>query len=112
MNINALSLAIRERLTKHAHEQYFQGITFYRVANLDNRINNADQLLTQDIDKFSETLSHLYSDTLKPIVDIILFARKLSQAIGAEGPSIIISYFLSTAVILRTFSPPFGKCRF
>ncbi|KAJ3224334.1 ATP-binding cassette sub- D member 3 [Clydaea vesicula] len=122
MNISALSLAIRNRLTKHAHNQYFKGITFYKVANIDNRINNADQLLTQDIDKFSDTLSHLYSDTLKPIVDIVLFAMKLSQAIGAEGPLIIIGYFVSTAFgknilynhfniveALRVISPPFGK---
>lgn len=80
MNIAALSLAIRSRLTKYAHEQYFKGITFYKVSNIDNRINNADQLLTQDIDKFSDTMSRLYSDTLKPIVDILLFAMKLSQA--------------------------------
>ncbi|KAJ3088108.1 ATP-binding cassette sub- D member 3, partial [Quaeritorhiza haematococci] len=109
MNIAALSLAIRNRLTKYAHEQYFKGITFYKVANIDNRVNNADQLLTQDIDKFSDTLSHLYSDTLKPVVDIVLFAIKLSQAIGREAPLVIIAYFFSTAVALRTFSPPFGK---
>jgi ATP-binding cassette subfamily D (ALD) protein 3 len=56
------------------------GITFYKVANIDNRIQNADQLLTQDIDKFSENLSHLYSDISKPLVDIVLFAYKLGQA--------------------------------
>lgn len=55
------SLAIRNRLTKHAHSLYFKGITFYQVSNIDNRVNNADQLLTQDIERFSETLAHLYS---------------------------------------------------
>jgi ATP-binding cassette subfamily D (ALD) protein 3 len=47
---------------------------------LDNRLQNADQLLTQDIDKFSENLSHLYSDIAKPLVDIGLFAYKLGEA--------------------------------
>jgi ATP-binding cassette, subfamily D (ALD), member 3 len=45
--ISKLALAFRSRLTKYAHNQYLQGITFYQVANLDNRIQNADQLLTQ-----------------------------------------------------------------
>jgi ATP-binding cassette subfamily D (ALD) protein 3 len=102
----ALSLAIRNRLTKHAHALYFKGITFYQVSNIDNRVNNADQLLTQDIERFSETLAHLYSDTLKPVVDIVLFAAKLSQAIGVEGPMIILGYFVSTAFCLRIISPP------
>jgi hypothetical protein len=34
----------------------------------------------QDIDKFSENLSHLYSDIAKPLVDIALFAYKLGEA--------------------------------
>jgi ATP-binding cassette subfamily D (ALD) protein 3 len=110
LNISALKLAIRERLTKYAHECYFKNITFYKVSNLDNRVHNADQLLTQDIDKFSDTMTHLYSDTLKPIVDIALFAMKLSEAIGKQGPVVILGYFLTTATLLRTISPPFGKC--
>ncbi|KAI8140124.1 ABC transporter transmembrane region 2-domain-containing protein [Fennellomyces sp. T-0311] len=109
LTISALALCFRERLTKFAHNQYLDGITFYKISNLDNRLQNADQLLTQDIDKFSENLSHLYSDIAKPIVDIFLFAYKLGEAIGNEAPFFMISYFVLSGVILRAFSPPFGR---
>ncbi|KAI8339122.1 ABC transporter transmembrane region 2-domain-containing protein [Chlamydoabsidia padenii] len=109
LTISALSLCFRERLTKHAHNQYLDGITFYKISNLDNRLQNADQLLTQDIDKFSENLSHLYSDIAKPVVDIFLFAHKLGQAIGNEAPFYMIAYFVISGVLLRAFSPPFGR---
>ncbi|CEG69517.1 Putative ATP-binding cassette, subfamily D (ALD), member 3 [Rhizopus microsporus] len=109
LTINALALSFRQRLTKHAHDQYLDGITFYKIANLDNRLQNADQLLTQDIDKFSENLSHLYSDIAKPVVDIFLFAYKLGEAIGNEAPFFMIAYFIASGVLLRTFSPPFGR---
>ncbi|KAI9499108.1 ABC transporter transmembrane region 2-domain-containing protein [Zychaea mexicana] len=109
LTISALALCFRERLTKFAHNQYLDGITFYKISNLDNRLQNADQLLTQDIDKFSENLSHLYSDIAKPIVDIFLFAYKLGEAIGNEAPFAMISYFVLSGVILRAFSPPFGR---
>ncbi|KAI7859139.1 ABC transporter transmembrane region 2-domain-containing protein [Circinella umbellata] len=109
LTISALALCFRERLTKFAHNQYLDGITFYKISNLDNRLQNADQLLTQDIDKFSENLSHLYSDIAKPIVDIFLFAYKLGEAIGNEAPFAMISYFVLSGVILRSFSPPFGR---
>ncbi len=35
------------------------------MANLDNRIANADQLLTQDVEKFCDTLGELYSNICK-----------------------------------------------
>ncbi|CAG8529904.1 9417_t:CDS:10 [Dentiscutata erythropus] len=97
LTISALSLAFRVRLTKYANQKYLKDIVFYKISNLDNRIQNADQLLTQDIDKFAENLSHLYSDIAKPIVDMVLFAYKLGEAIGREG------------LLLRALSPPFGK---
>ncbi|ORZ16636.1 ABC transporter transmembrane region 2-domain-containing protein [Lobosporangium transversale] len=107
--ISALALSFRERLTKFAHNQYLDGITFYKVSNIDNRIQNADQLLTQDIDKFADNLSHLYSDIAKPLVDIVLFAYKLGEAIGGEAPFYMIGYFFLSGVVLRALSPPFGK---
>ncbi|KAG0366174.1 ABC transporter transmembrane region 2-domain-containing protein [Gamsiella multidivaricata] len=107
--ISALALSFRERLTKFAHNQYLDGITFYKISNIDNRIQNADQLLTQDIDKFADNLSHLYSDIAKPIVDIALFAYKLGEAIGGEAPFYMIGYFFLSGVVLRALSPPFGK---
>lgn len=110
LTINMLALRFRERLTRHAHRQYLRGLTFYQVANLDNRIQNADQLLTQDIDKFAETLAHLYSDIAKPLVDIGLFAYKLGQSVGGEAPLLMIAYFASSGTVLRYLSPPFGKC--
>jgi ATP-binding cassette subfamily D (ALD) protein 3 len=61
------------------------GFTYYKVSNLDNRIANADQLLTQDVEKFCTSVSELYSNVSKPILDIFIYARKLSGAIGAQG---------------------------
>jgi ATP-binding cassette, subfamily D (ALD), member 3 len=107
--ISTLSLCFRSRLTNYAHDQYLKEITFYKVSNLDNRIRNVDQLITQDIVKFSDSLSHLYSDIAKPLVDIGLFALKLGQSIGSEAPLAMLSYFLASGMILRSISPPFGR---
>ncbi|RIA80538.1 ABC transporter transmembrane region 2-domain-containing protein [Glomus cerebriforme] len=109
LTISALALAFRTRLTRYAHEQYLNDITFYKISNIDNRIQNADQLLTQDIDKFAENLSHLYSDIAKPVVDMALFAYKLGEAIGREAPFYMIAYFFVSGALLRAISPPFGK---
>ena len=107
--ISTLALSFRSRLTCYAHDQYLKDITFYKVSNLDNRIRNVDQLITQDIVKFSESLSHLYSDIAKPLVDIGLFAFKLGQSIGSEAPLAMLSYFFASGLGLRSISPPFGR---
>ena len=52
------------------------------MSNLDNRIVNADQLLTTDIDKFSESVADLYSNMCKPLLDIVLYMYRLTTSLG------------------------------
>ena len=78
---------------------FFRGFTFYKMANLDNRISNADQLLTQvhnayydmysamlhelnflcyllqDVEKFTETLGELYSNILKVCLKLFFWGH-------------------------------------
>lgn len=73
LGLNELALCFRARLTRHLYKQYLTGFTFYKVTNLDNRISNPDQLLTQDVDKFATSLADLYSNLSKPILDISIY---------------------------------------
>lgn len=45
--ISNLSLSLRERFSQHVHNKYMKGNTFYAVSNLDSRVENADQVITQ-----------------------------------------------------------------
>jgi len=82
--LNEIALCFRSRLTKHYYKEYLTGFTYYKMSNLDSRIGNPDQLLTQDIDKFATSLADLYSNVSKPILDISIYARK-SRKISAVG---------------------------
>lgn len=63
---------------------FYRGFTYYKMSNLDNRISNADQLLTQDVEKFCDSVVELYSNISKPILDILIYVQKLTQAIGGQ----------------------------
>jgi len=104
-----LGLFFRENLTKHFHETYLSGMCFYQITNLDNRISNPDQIFTNDIEKWAYSLSNLYQNFSKPILDIVLFTRKLSETLGYEGPVLMIAWYVLSGIVMRFIAPPFGK---
>ncbi|CAI5733486.1 unnamed protein product [Hyaloperonospora brassicae] len=104
-----LSLRFRTRLTRHLYEQYVKGFVYYRVSNLDNRISNADQLLTVDVERFSNSVADLYSNMSKPLLDIVLYAVKLSSTIGVEGPVIMLSYLIVSGFFLTWLRQPTSR---
>lgn len=82
---------------------------YYQVGQIDARISNPDQRLTQDIDKWATSLSTMYSNLSKPILDIVLFSKKLSEMLGWQGPGYVIVYYFLSTLVLKYISPSFGK---
>jgi len=82
---------------------------YYKITNLDSRIANPDQRLTQDAEKWSSALARLYLNIGKPLLDIILFSKKLAETMGWEGPVYTFAWYSISAMILRIVSPKFGK---
>ncbi|EAT38025.1 AAEL010047-PA [Aedes aegypti] len=112
---NKLALAFRTRLVNHAYDMYFKNQTYYKVSNLDGRIENADHRLTDDISTFSSSVAHLYSHLTKPCFDLMLIgiamarsSRKMKANI-VMGPALATIVIGTTAHILRIVSPKFGQ---
>lgn len=104
-----LGLYLRENLTKYFHEKYLKNKCFYQITNWDTRIANPDQIFTNDIEKWAYSLSSLYSNFSKPLLDIFLFSRKLSEQLGYRSPIITILWYIFVAMIMRYISPHFGN---
>lgn len=100
-----ISLAFQQRLTQYLHECYLSNRVYY-VASTLRGLSNADQRITEDVQKFASAISELYSYTFKPILDIVLFTRSLARTIGYKGQFFLYAYFLLTSGFLRSISPP------
>ncbi|XP_013196570.1 ATP-binding cassette sub-family D member 1 [Amyelois transitella] len=109
-----LALAFRTRLVNHAYELYFKNQTYYRVANLDARIENADHRLTEDVSVFTQSVAHLYSSLTKPCFDLLLIVLTLASYSSKMkgniflGPGIATVVICLTGQLLRLLSPRFG----
>ena len=104
-----IALCFRQRLVSHFHDRYLSGHMFYSVLQLDSRITHPDQALTETIDRWSTSCSQLYSDITKPLLDIVLFAWKISDVIGPLGPTAVVTYYIFCGVVIQTISPRFGR---
>ncbi|KAF2749180.1 hypothetical protein M011DRAFT_466293 [Sporormia fimetaria CBS 119925] len=104
-----LSLQYRTRLTNYIHNKYLSNMTFYTLSALDDRITNADQLITVDVAKFSNSLAELYSNIAKPVLDMVIYNYSLSRSVGGEGLFFMALLVQLSAQVMRALTPPFGK---
>uniref|UniRef100_A0A8C5HYG4 ATP-binding cassette sub-family D member 3 n=1 Tax=Gouania willdenowi TaxID=441366 RepID=A0A8C5HYG4_GOUWI len=109
LGLNELKLRFRERLTKNLYDQYLQGYTYYKMGNLDNRIANADQLLTQDVEKFCNSVVDLYSNLSKVGFGVIYVFFFFFFWTKCQGPAIMMAYLLISGLFLTRLRRPIGR---
>ncbi|KAF9650711.1 adrenoleukodystrophy protein [Thelephora ganbajun] len=108
-----LALAYRTRLTQAVIGEYLgdDGAgdkMYYKISNLDDRIKNPDQMITHDIQQFSNSLAAIYANVAKPILDMFIYNYQLSRNVGAEGLFVLTVLMQGSTVLLRALTPPFG----
>ncbi|KAI0264669.1 ABC transporter transmembrane region 2-domain-containing protein [Gloeopeniophorella convolvens] len=106
-----LSLRLRTRLTRYTHDLYLSSdphLRYYRIAG-QSGIEGVDQYITADIASWADSLSGLYGNVLKPLLDLVLFTSQLSRTLGFRGTAALFVNYYVTARILRAVTPAFGR---
>lgn len=105
---HSIAFQVRQNLTTHFHGLYINNIKYYQVVNIDARIENPDQRLTNDIERFSAAFANLYSNVTKPVLDCILFGKSLGDKVGYGTVSLTFIWYLISGMFLKLISPPMG----
>lgn len=108
-SIGELKLRLRTQLTHYLYDEYLKGFTYYKMANLDTRIANADQLLTTDVEKFCDVFADLYSNVCKPVLDIFIYVYQLTTNLGGTTPGVMMIYLAIAGVFLTWLRRPAGR---
>merc|ERR1712137_603062 len=104
-----MALSIRRKLVQHAHKLYLNDLVYYRAANLGNdKIEDVDQRITQDIKKFCSQLTEVYGNLLKPILEVLLYSRTLANMMGGRQLAGFFIFFIVAGQFLKFIMPPFS----
>ena len=74
-------------------------------------MTNADQRITEDVEKFSFAIAELYSYTFKPLLDVLLFTRSLSKTMGYKGQFGLYGYYVVRCVLMPHMCDLVSHCQ-
>lgn len=110
-----LALNFRTNLVRYCHDLYMNShLAYYKLQfnnseGYDLNHQTIDQNLTEDIRKFSDSITSLFANVGKPTIDLIFFAIYLRDNLGAPGIVAILLNYLVTGVMLKRQSPNFNN---
>lgn len=101
---------------RHWYSKENTGIFFFFVkdtlsppSHSTNHATYPHRYITTDLSRFCDTLSSLYSNLGKPLLDTVIFNYQLTQSIGLVGMLGLFTNYIITARLLRAVTPSFGK---
>ncbi|KAI8887908.1 ATP-binding cassette sub-family D member 4, partial [Backusella circina FSU 941] len=101
-----LSIKARRLLTVYLQDRYIKPKSMYTLLMNHEKVDNPDQRITQDIDKFADTLRQIVSQLIIAPIMVIYYTWQCWAVTGFAGPLLIYGYFFIGSFISRSFIKP------
>ncbi|XP_020629474.1 ATP-binding cassette sub-family D member 4-like isoform X2 [Orbicella faveolata] len=96
----------RGLLDRRLHSGYFKHKAYYKLNVLEDKLDNIDQRITQDVDKFCESFrSSIIVFIISPFT-IAYYTYQCYKSSGYLGPVCIYSYFILGTIINKVIITP------
>ncbi|XP_060119359.1 lysosomal cobalamin transporter ABCD4 isoform X2 [Heteronotia binoei] len=96
----------RKVLTEHLHGCYFQGQVYYTLNVLHEDIDNPDQRISQDVERFCKQLSSMASKVIIAPFTLVYYTYQCFRSTGWLGPVSIFGYFIIGTVVNKILMSP------
>jgi len=103
-----MSLKWRTRLTEYILERYFKHQAYFKLKETMPdmaEIGAIDQVLAEDIKALADGVANLWHDFVKPVVDILWFARAMWVLTGSKGMIWQYTYVVAGTLVLKLVKP-------
>ena len=77
-----LSLLWQKKLTDKIARSYFSSMTYYRLAFVDKRIADPEQVFANDVPQLVDGVSDIVTDVVRAVIDGTYFTYRLVSEIG------------------------------
>jgi ABC-type uncharacterized transport system fused permease/ATPase subunit len=100
-------LLSNDNIKKDLFYKYWE-LGVLQAVHLSESGMDADQRITQDVDKLCGDLSGLVTGMVKPLVDILWFTMRMKTLTGRRGVAILYAYMFLGLGFLHAITPDFG----
>ncbi|XP_043930052.1 lysosomal cobalamin transporter ABCD4 isoform X1 [Protopterus annectens] len=103
---NLMYVNWRKTLTEYLHSLYFNGRAYYILNVLREDIDNPDQRISQDVERFCRQLSTMASKLLITPFTLCYYTYQCFSSTGWLGPVCIFGYFVVGTLVNRILMGP------
>ncbi|XP_069493724.1 lysosomal cobalamin transporter ABCD4 isoform X6 [Ambystoma mexicanum] len=103
---NLIYINWRKNLTECLHRSYFRGQVYYTLNVLRKDIDNPDQRISQDVERFCKQLSSMASKLLTSPFTLAYYTYQCFSSTGWLGPVSIFGYFIIGTVVNKVLMGP------
>ncbi|XP_037359758.1 lysosomal cobalamin transporter ABCD4 isoform X1 [Talpa occidentalis] len=103
---NLLYVSWRKDLTEHLHHLYFRGRVYYTLNVLQDDIDNPDQRISQDVERFCRQLSSVASKLIISPFTLVYYTYQCFRSTGWLGPVSIFGYFILGTIVNKMLMGP------
>uniref|UniRef100_A0A8D0HCL1 ATP binding cassette subfamily D member 4 n=1 Tax=Sphenodon punctatus TaxID=8508 RepID=A0A8D0HCL1_SPHPU len=103
---NLMYVRWRKTLTEYLHRYYFQGQVYYTLNVLHEDIDNPDQRISQDVERFCRQMSSMASKLLISPFTLGYYTYQCFQRTGWLGPVSIFVYFVIGTIVNKMLMSP------
>lgn len=104
--IDIISVKWRKRLVRSIEKKYLSNRSYYSLLFCDSRIDNPDQRITQDVEKFTVKLVDILRNCIDAPLIIIFYAILCLYTTSWYSPLIVVGYWLIAFLINKFIMTP------